>query len=83
MNEDTKPVTTDEAGIPTSTPQPKVLAATGGSVLGGAIGLIGIYVVESTAHIDIPGPVEGAIFIVVSAVLAFGAGYLKRPSGVS
>jgi hypothetical protein len=74
------PVTTDASGQPTKAPQPKVLAATGGSVLGGAVGLIGIYVLETTAKIDIPGPVEGAVFIVVSAILAFVAGYLKRPS---
>ena len=78
-----QPVTTDEAGKPTSTPQPKVLAATGGTVLGGAVAGIGIYIVETAAGIDIPSPVELSVVIVVSTLLTFLAGYFKRPSGIS
>jgi hypothetical protein len=73
-------VTTDAAGVPTKTPQPKVVAGTVGAGVGAAVSEIGIWLVESTAHIDIPGGVEAAIVIVVTAALGFVAGYLKRPS---
>ena len=74
-------ITTDATGAPTATPQPKVVASTAGAGVGVAISEIGIWVVEQTAHIDIPAGIETAITIVVSAGLGFLAGYIKRPSG--
>lgn len=79
----TLPMTTDEAGQPTATPQPKVLAAASGAIVGGAITTIGIYVFETTTAVDLPSVVEGAILTLITAGVAFAAGYLKRPSGVS
>lgn len=73
-------VTTDANGVPTNRPQPKVVANTIGAGVGAAVSEIGIYVIESTAHIDIPTTVEAAIVVVVTAGLGFLAGWLKRPS---
>ena len=78
-----KPVTTDADGQPTATPQPKVYAATVGAGVGTAISTIGIWIIEASAGIDIPAPVELSIGVVVTAGLAFLGGYLKRPSAIS
>lgn len=76
-------VTTDEEGIPTSTPQPKVLAATAGAGVGAAVSTLAIYLIETLGRIDLPDVVEGAILVLITAGLSFGAGWLKRPTGVS
>lgn len=73
-------VTTNSAGEQTATPQPKVIAGTIGAGVGAAISTIGVWVIEQTAHIDIPGGVEAAITVVVTAGLGFLAGYIKNPS---
>lgn len=79
----TKPFTTDAAGLPTPVPQPKVVAATSGAVVGGAITTLGIYIFETATAVDLPSLVEGAILTLVTAGVAFAAGYIKRPSGIS
>lgn len=76
-------VTTDETGAATSRPQPKVLAATAGAGVGAAVSTILIYLIESLSKIDLPDVVEGAALTLVSAGVAFLAGYIKRPTGVS
>lgn len=76
-------VTTDQAGQPTAVPQPKVVAATVGAGVGGAISTIGIYIFETVTSIDLPSLVEGSILTLVTAGVAFAAGYVKRPSGVN
>lgn len=73
-------VTTDEYGRPTLTPQPKVLAATGGSAAGTAAGVLLIWLIESFAGIDIPTLQEGAILLLVTTAVTFVAGWVKRPS---
>lgn len=73
-------VTTDELGEPTATPQPKVIAATAGAGVGAAITTVGVYVFETATRIDLPSIVEGALLVLVSAGVAFAAGYIKRPS---
>lgn len=83
MYNETGPVTTDEAGVPTKAPQPKVIAATTGAVIGGAITTIGIYAFEGVTSIDLPQTVEGAVLTLVVGAVALAAGYIKRPSGVS
>jgi len=60
------------------TPQPKVVAATIGAGVGSAIGEIITWVVEASARIDIPDNVELAIGVVLTAGLAFLAGYFKK-----
>lgn len=82
MNEQST-VTTDAAGAPTKTPQPKVIAATAGAGVGAAASTIGVYLIETLGNVDLPDAVEGAILVLVSAGVAFLAGYVKRPSGVS
>lgn len=77
------PVTTDAAGEPTPVPQPKVVAAASGAVVGGAISTIGIYAFEGLSGIDLPQPVEGAVLTLIVAGVAFAAGYIKRPSGIN
>ena len=76
-------VTTDENGAVTSEPQPKVIAATAGAGVGAATSTIIIYLIETLGRIDLPAAVEGAALVLVSAGVAFLAGYIKRPSGVS
>ena len=76
-------VTTDEHGGPTAEPQPKVLAATAGAGVGAAVSTLAIYLVESLGRIDLPDAVEGAVLVLVSAGVAFLAGYIKRPSGIN
>lgn len=83
MYEETGPVTTDDAGVRTNKPQPKVLAATAGAGVGAAAGTVVNYLIETIAQIDLPDTVEGAILVLVSAGVAFAAGYIKRPSGIS
>lgn len=80
---DGAPVTTDETGTPTKTPQPKVVAATVGAVVGGAISTIAIYVFEAASRVDLPQAVEGAVLTLITAAVAFAAGWIKRPSDVS
>lgn len=76
-------VTTDENGVPTSEPQPKVLAATAGAGVGAAVSTLAIYLVETLGKVDLPDAVEGAVLVLISAGVAFLAGYIKRPTGVS
>lgn len=73
-------VTTDETGAPTKTPQPKVVAAAIGAGVGGAITTLGVYIFESASGIDLPTSVEGSILTLITAGLAFIAGYIKKPS---
>lgn len=73
-------VTTNAEGEQTAAPQPKVLAATVGAGVGAAISTIGVWVIEQTTHVDIPGGVEAAIAVVVTAGVGFLAGYIKSPS---
>lgn len=63
---------------PSKTPQPKVVAATVGAGVGSAIGEIIVWGVEASANINIPGNVELAIGVVLTAGLAFLSGYMKR-----
>jgi hypothetical protein len=74
------PVTTDAAGQPTATPQPKVVAATIGAGVGTALGIIGVWAFEASTGIDVPEGVELSVGVVVTAGLAFVGGYFKRPS---
>lgn len=76
-------LTTDANGIPTSTPQPKVLAATAGAGVGAAVSTITVYLIESIGKIDLPNEIEGATLVLISAGIAFLAGYFKKPSGIS
>lgn len=79
-DEDLSIITTDELGEPTATPQPKVIAATAGAGVGAAVTTLGVYVFETATRIDLPGPIEAALLVIVTAGLAFAAGYVKRPS---
>lgn len=76
-------VTTDENGGPTKEPQPKVLAATAGAGVGAAVSTLAVYLIETLGKIDLPDAVEGAILVLVSAGVAFAAGWIKKPSGIS
>lgn len=82
MDENTA-VTTDETGAATARTQPKVVASTVGAGIGAAVSTITIYLIETLGKIDLPDAVEGATLVIVSAGIAFLAGYIKRPSGVS
>lgn len=68
-----------ETGEPTATPTPKVVAATTGAALGGAVSTVAVYAFETLANVDLPPLVEGALLVIITAVCAFGAGYIKRP----
>jgi NhaP-type Na+/H+ or K+/H+ antiporter len=75
------PVTRDEHGNPTSVPEPKVVAATGGAVVGAAAGFVLVYVIETAARIDMPTLVDNAIITLVAAAVTFVGGYVKHPRG--
>lgn len=77
------PVTTDVNNVPTSQPQPKVIAATAGSLIGGAVSTITLYLIETLSHVVLPDEVKSAAVVLISAGVAFAAGYIKRPTGVS
>jgi hypothetical protein len=55
---------------------PKVYASVGGGSVGVALGEILVYLIERFSG-DIPTGIEAAIVVVVTAALAFAAGYLK------
>lgn len=76
-------VTTDENGEPTTKAQPKVVAATAGAGVGAAVSTLAIYLIETLAKVDLPEAVEGAALVLISAGVAFLAGYIKKPTGVS
>ena len=76
-------VTTDAVGAPTAQPQPKVLAATAGAGVGAAVSTLVVYLIETLGRVDLPDVVEGACLVLISAGVAFAAGYIKRPSGIS
>ena len=76
-------VTTDEFGVPTSKPQSKVIASTAGAGVGAAITTIAVYLIETLGKVEIPEAVEGAGLVLISAGIAFLAGYIKRPTGIS
>lgn len=76
-------VTTDAEGKPTNAPQPKVVAATAGAGVGAAVSTLAIYLIETLGRVDLPDVVEGAIGVLIVAGVAFAAGYIKKPSGVS
>lgn len=76
-------ITTDETGQPTNKPQPKVVAAATGAGVGGAISTIGVYLIETLGGVDLPTAVEGATLILVTAGVAYLAGWIKRPSGIN
>lgn len=59
-------------------PVPKVLAATGGSGIGGAIGAVVVWAL-SQAGLDVPPEIGIAIATLCSAVAAFIAGYFTPP----
>lgn len=76
-------VTTDGQDQPTATPQPKVIAATIGAGVGAATSTLLVYIIEEAGRIDLPDTVEGAIGVLITAGVAFIAGYIKRPSAIS
>lgn len=63
---------------PSKKPQPKVIAATGGSVVGVALTTVLVYVIETAGKFDIPVAVEGAGAILITAAITFASGYVKK-----
>lgn len=56
---------------------PKVTFASGGAAVGSAIATVAVWAVEATARIDVPGEVELALGVILTAGLAFLAGWSK------
>lgn len=63
---------------PSTKPQPKVVAATAGASVGAALSVVLVWIVEASAHIDIPEAVELAVPVILCAGLAFLGGYYKK-----
>jgi hypothetical protein len=63
---------------PSKVPEAKVVAATVGAGVGGALSVIIVFIVQATASIDIPAEVGIALGTVLTAGLAFVGGYFKR-----
>ena len=55
---------------------PKVVAASGGAGVGYALGVIAVYYLEQVGG-NVPTRVEDAMLVVLTAALAFGAGWVK------
>lgn len=66
------------ARMQTAAPARKVVAASGGGAVGGAIAEVVVYVIER--WVALPANVEAAITVVIIALVAFGAGYLVPPA---
>lgn len=66
------------ANEPSKAPQPKVVAATIGGGVGTAVATIANWIIEASLNIDIPNEVELAVGVVLTAGLAFAAGYIKK-----
>lgn len=62
-----------------SRPTRKVRAASGGGGVGGALGIIAVWLIER-GGVDLPGPVEAAVLVLVAAACAFVAGYCAAPA---
>lgn len=62
---------------PDKTPQPKVIAATAGSAVGGAAALILAWILGMMG-VEMPTEVQGAVSILLVAVFTFVAGYWKK-----
>lgn len=76
-------VTTNEIGEPTARPQPKVVAAASGAAFGAALTTLILWGIETSTKIDLPEAVEGAALVIITTGIAFLAGYIKRPTGIS
>lgn len=59
-------------------PQPKVVAATVGAGVGSALATITAWITETLTGVAIPGEVELALGVVLTAGLAFVGGYWKK-----
>lgn len=57
---------------------PKVTYAAGGAAVGSAVSTVAVWIVEATARIDVPGEVELAVGVILTAALAFASGWFKR-----
>lgn len=56
---------------------PKVTSATVGAGVGSALSTVVVWVLEASARIDVPGEVELALGVLLTAGLAFAAGWAK------
>lgn len=74
------PVTSDAGGDPTATPQPKVVAQATGGAIAGAVTTVGLWALDTYAHLDLPVPVQLAVGVLVTVGIGFASGYIKRPS---
>lgn len=59
---------------------PKVTYATGGAAVGSAVSTVAVWIVEAAARIDVPEQVELAFGVILTAGLAFLAGWAKPQS---
>lgn len=57
---------------------PKVTYAAGGAAVGSALSTVVVWIVEASAAIDVPGEVELAFGVILTAGLAFVSGWYKR-----
>lgn len=66
------------ARMSTAAPARKVVAASGGGAVGGALAEILLYLIEKVE--PLPSGVEAAVTVLVIAAVAFAAGYLTPPA---
>ncbi|QMU97971.1 hypothetical protein FVO59_12745 [Microbacterium esteraromaticum] len=57
---------------------PKVTYASGGAAIGSAVATVAVWALEASTQIDVPGEVELALGVILTAGLAFLAGWSKR-----
>lgn len=71
---ETFPAELETVDDPSKTPKPKVIAATGGAAVGGALALLTAWILGMFG-VDVPGEVQGAFTVLFSTALAFVGGY--------
>lgn len=64
---------------PTAIPVQKVVGATAGSGVGGALTILLIWAASTYGHVVFPDYVVAALTLLVSTITAFAAGYLIPP----
>lgn len=60
-----------------TTTSPKVIGATGGSIGGGALSVVILYLLGTYAHFNPPPEVAAAVTLIISAVTAYVGGWLS------
>ena len=65
---------------PSAAPHSKVVGATVGSGVGGAVAILVIWALSTYGHVTLPDSVWSSITLIISTIAAFAIGYIVPPS---